>query len=150
MRSPYLQGYASRFKGIQRPSIPSTTLLWESWNDHEILRAWASVGRSLFLTQAIVQIISKIWISWRKQLVQDYEILLSNKINIVVEKKGRTKLFKTCHNTTDRNCIRNWEWRRLVKTASVLTKLKFGGKATTSDPGFRGSGGSIVLEVSRA
>ena len=28
--------------------------------------------------------------------------------------------------------------------------IKFGGRATTSDPGFRGSVGGVVLEVSRA
>ena len=48
--------------------------------------------------ETIVCIVSKIWISGRKQLVKDYKIFFRYRISIVVEKKGLTKLFKTRNN----------------------------------------------------
>ena len=42
-------------------------------------------------------------------------------------------------------------WYPPKKTGSShLKQIKFGGRATTSDPGLRGSDGGVVLEVSRA
>ena len=119
-------------------NTPLRKLKWP-WNPKSLSQCWkisfpyskfgfAFVVVHVIQVKAIVGIISKIWISWRKQRVKDYEILISNKINIVVKKKSLTNSLKLAIVQQIQNCIRNWEWRRLVKTASVLNKLNLAGE----------------------
>ena len=94
-----------------------------------LLQIWPCIHRRSFhpsRLETIVFVSNNIWISWRKQLVQDYIIFIRNKTGIVVlkEKKNLTKLFKTYHNRLKRiKQARIWEWRPSSRVAPVLNKL---------------------------
>ena len=63
MRSPYLHGYLSRFKVMQRPYIPTTTLCWERQNKTIFLRR-----RNLVLEERTVGLLPRLRVLIRRIL----------------------------------------------------------------------------------
>ena len=75
------------------------------WDWGEIYCAWHTLGKQRRpagddVSEVELALQKREWFNFwgRKPLVQNYKILVRNKINIVVEKKSLTELFKTCHN----------------------------------------------------